>query len=171
MAAEKTFGAQNRRNRNTKHEKIAKPRSKTNTSRKLHFNINPIVFSKGTRMDDQLDVFLSSYSREAREIALCLRQLVLEVFPNGAEQIDPKTGTITYGLDRKTSKTLVCAIMPHMKHVNLIFSKGAQIPDPTKLLVGTGGQARHVKIRSEAETENPALRLLLKEAQKLSYKE
>lgn len=131
----------------------------------------PIVFSKGTRIDNQLDVFLSSYSREAREIALCLRQLVLEVFPNGAEQIDPKTGTITYGLDRKTSKILVCAIMPHMKHVNLIFSKGAQIPDPTKLLGGTGGQTRHAKIRSEAETENPALQLLLKEAKKLSYKE
>ena len=122
-------------------------------------------------MNDQLDAFLASYSREAREIALCLRKLVIDVFPNAVEQIDPKTGMITYNFDRKTGKSLVCAIVPHMKHVNLMFSKGTQIPDPSKLLGGTGEQARHVKIRSEAETENPALRLLLKEAQKLSYEE
>lgn len=122
-------------------------------------------------MCNQLDAFLASYSREAREIAICLRKLVLDVFPSADEQIDPKTGRITYGFDRKTSKGVVCAIALHMKHVNLIFNEGSQIPDPSKLLNGTGNRARHIKIKSEAETENPELKLLLKEAQKLSYKE
>ncbi len=121
-------------------------------------------------MNDTLNAFLAAYSREAREIALCLRQLVLDVFPNALEQIDPKSGIIAYGFD-KTFKSQVCAIAPHMKHVNLMFSKGAQLPNPYKLLSGTGEQARHVKIRSEAETENPALRVLLREALKLSYKQ
>ena len=119
-------------------------------------------------MSNPLDTFLASYSREAREIALCLRTLVLEVFPEAVEQIDPKSGIIAYGFD-KTYKGLVCAIAPHMKHVNLMFSKGTQIPDLDKLLVGTGKQARHVKIKSEAETENPALRRLLQETLKLNY--
>jgi hypothetical protein len=114
-------------------------------------------------MNDALNAFLAAYSREAREIALCLRILVLDVFPNALEQIDPKSGIIAYGFE-KTYKDPVCAIAPHMKHVNLIFSKGAQLPDPSKLLSGTGKQARHVKIRSEAETENPAFRMLLEEA-------
>ena len=122
-------------------------------------------------MSDQLNAFLASYSREAREITLCMRKLVLDVLPKADEQIDPQTEIITYSFDRKTAKGWVCAIAPHMKHVNLLFSKGAEIPDPSKLLVGTGEQARHIKIRSEAETENPALQQLLKEAQKLSYKE
>ncbi len=120
-------------------------------------------------MSKPLDTFLASYSREAREIALCLRKFVLEVFPDAVEQIDPKSGIIAYGFD-KTYKGLVCAIAPHMKHVNLMFSRGAVLPDPAKMLVGTGKQARHVKIKSEAETQNPALRLLLEEAVKLSRK-
>jgi hypothetical protein len=117
---------------------------------------------------DQLNSFLSSYSREAREIALCLRKLILDVFPQTIEKIDPKSGIIAYGFNL-TSKSLVFAIAPHMKHVNLMFSKGAEIPEHSKLLAGTGKQARHVKIKSEAETENSALRNLLKEALKLNY--
>jgi hypothetical protein len=119
-------------------------------------------------MSDQLDDFLSSYSREAREIVLCLRKLILDVFPQGVEQIDPKSGIITYGFNT-TFKSLVFAIAPHMKHVNLMFSKGTEIPDHSKLLAGTGKKARHVRIRSEAETEESALRNFLKEALKLNY--
>ena len=119
-------------------------------------------------MSDQLDAFLALYSREAREIAVCLRKLVMDAFPNCVEQIDAKSGMIAYGFN-KTYQGMVFAIITHMKHVNLIFSKGTQVPDPSKLLSGTGRQARHVKIKSEAETENPELRMLLEEALKLSY--
>jgi hypothetical protein len=120
-------------------------------------------------MSSQIDAFLALYSREAREITLCLRKLILDVIPIADEQVEPKTGLISYGFGRKTGKRWVCAIALHMKWVNLIFSKGSQIPDPSRLLVGTGEQARHAKIRSEAETDNPALRLLVKEAFKLNY--
>jgi len=114
-------------------------------------------------MGNQLDTFLASYSREAREIALCLRILVMNVFPYVTERIDPRAGIISYRR-RKASKDWVFAIAPHMKNVNLLFSKGAHIPDPSKLLVGSGEQTRHVKIKSEAETQNSALRLLLEKA-------
>ncbi len=121
-------------------------------------------------MNDKLNAFLAAYSREAREIALSLRTLVLDVFPDAIEQIDPKSGIISYGFDR-TNSGLVCVIAPHLKHVNLMFSRGTQISDPSKLLDGTGKYARHVKIRSEEETQNPALRGLLEKATKLDYKQ
>jgi hypothetical protein len=114
-------------------------------------------------LNDQLNSFLASYSREAREIALSLRKVVLDVFSEAVEHIDSKSGIIAYSFDR-TCEGLVCVIAPHMKHVNLMFSLGARLFDPCKLLDGRGEQARHVKIRSEAETENPALRLLIEEA-------
>jgi hypothetical protein len=119
-------------------------------------------------LGNQLDTFLSSYSREAREIALCLRTLVLNVFPEATERVDPRAGIIAYSRG-KASKEWVFAIAPYMKHVNLLFSKGAHIPDPSKLLVGSGEQTRHVKIKSEAETQNSTLRLLLEEALKLGF--
>ncbi len=122
-------------------------------------------------MSNALDIFLAHYSREAREIALCLRTLILDVFPNAIEQIDPKSGIIAYGFTRNSYKGLVCAIQPHMKHVNLMFSKGTKLSDPAKLLDGTGKLARHVKFRSEAEIQNPELRKMLEEAIELSKKE
>jgi hypothetical protein len=118
-------------------------------------------------MSIQLDAFLALYSRETRENVLCLRNLLLEVFPSAVEQIDAKTGIITYSLP-KASEGFVFALVPHMKHVNLLFSQGADLPDPDGLLAGTGKQARHLKIKSEAETQNPALRHLMEEALKLT---
>jgi hypothetical protein len=56
-----------------------------------------------------------------------------------------------------------------MKHVNLMFSRGSQFPDPTGLLSGTGKHARHVRITSETETQNLALRQLLLDALKIDY--
>lgn len=120
-------------------------------------------------MDNQLDFFLASFSRETRENVLCLRKLVLDVFPTAVEKIDSKPGLITYGYNSKGSKVFVCAIAPYMKHVNLLFSKGALLSDPSRLLAGKGDLARHIKIKSEAETANPALRQLLKDATKLNY--
>ena len=116
----------------------------------------------------QLDAFLAMYSRETRENVLCLRKLILNVFTKAVEQIDPKAEIITYRI-QKSSVNFVFAIVPHLKHVNLLFSKGAKLPDPSNLLAGTGKLARHLKVKSEAEIQNPALRQLLEESLKLCY--
>jgi len=122
-------------------------------------------------MSCQLDAFLALYSRETRENVLCLRNVILEFFPTAKERIDSKSRLIAYSFAPKAEKNLVFAIMPHMKHVNLMFSKGSQTPDPEGLLIGTGKQVRHIKITSEADTQNPAFQQLLKEALKLNYRD
>ncbi len=120
-------------------------------------------------MSKSLDSFLALYSREAREIALCLRKVILEVSKKANERIEFKAKMVTYGYGRNGADLgWVCAIAPHLKHVNLIFSDGAQIPDPEKLLKGRGKRARRVYFKSEVETANPALRVLLKNAIELS---
>jgi hypothetical protein len=113
-------------------------------------------------MDKQLDEFLAKYSRESRENTLCLRRLLFEVFPNATEQIDSKAGLITYSYPKRNKWVL--AIVVHMKHISLIFSQGAQLSDPSALLGGRGQEARHIKIRSESETQNSDLKRILKEA-------
>ncbi|MCW4011226.1 MAG: DUF1801 domain-containing protein [Candidatus Bathyarchaeota archaeon] len=119
-------------------------------------------------MSNHLDAFLALFSRETRENVLCLRNLVFDVFPHAVEQVDPKAGIITYGYSGDPSGCFVFALVPHMKHVNLLFSQGALLSDPSGLLAGTGTLVRRVKIRSEAETQNPKLQALLKEALQLT---
>jgi hypothetical protein len=54
--------------------------------------------------------------------------------------------------------------MPHKNWVNLGFYKGADLPDPSGLLEGTGKKLRHVKVRSLEDAEKPEIRRLIEEA-------
>jgi hypothetical protein len=49
-------------------------------------------------------------------------------------------------------------------HVNVGFFQGAALPDPARLLQGTGKFMRHVKLRPEAPTDVAALSRLIEKA-------
>jgi len=51
----------------------------------------------------------------------------------------------------------ICYIAPQKGYVNFGFFFGVGLPDPKKLLEGTGARMRHVKVRSVDEARNPAL--------------
>jgi len=111
-------------------------------------------------MSSELEPFLAPYSPMVQALTLKLRALIREVMPDTIEQLDPSAHLIGYGLDR-TYKGLICGITLHKGHINLMFARGTELPDPEGLLVGTGKRARHVTIRQEAELEHPGVRRLL----------
>jgi hypothetical protein len=49
-------------------------------------------------------------------------------------------------------------------HVNVGFFRGAELPDPDRLLEGTGKTMRHVKLRVDGEINATALSWLIKSA-------
>ena len=49
-------------------------------------------------------------------------------------------------------------------HVNVGFFRGAEIADPSRLLVGTGRFMRHVKLRPGSDVDVPALMKLIETA-------
>ncbi len=110
-----------------------------------------------------IDEFLVSYSPEVRLLALKTRHLVLESFPNAIEMVDPPSKIIAYGFNRKYTG-LICAIAPYKSYVNLIFSRGTELPDPEGLLTGTGKLARHVRIERVEDISRKGVRDLLEAA-------
>jgi hypothetical protein len=52
----------------------------------------------------------------------------------------------------------------HKAHINLGFASGSSLPDPDKLLQGTGKYMRHVKIKRAEDLQKPALRQLVEKA-------
>jgi hypothetical protein len=50
---------------------------------------------------------------------------------------------------------LLFAIIAHQSWVNLQLADGAELPDPDRLIEGTGKRIRHVKIRSIADASSP----------------
>ena len=59
---------------------------------------------------------------------------------------------------------MVCMLMPTKAGVNLGIAYAMELPDPAKLLEGTGKLHRHVKLKSKADLETAALKSLLKAA-------
>jgi hypothetical protein len=114
-------------------------------------------------MSSELEPFLAPYSPVIQQLALKLRALIREVMPEAIEQLDAPAHLIGYGLDR-TYKGLICGITLHKAHINLMFARGTDLPDPAGLLVGTGKRARHITIQQMADLENPAIETLLRAA-------
>ncbi len=121
-------------------------------------------------MDTALDVILTAYTPEIRSLAFQTRDLILKIIPEAVEVVDAPSKIIAYGTD-KTYTGLICAIAPQRAYVNLMFSRGVELPDPAAILEGTGKRARHVKIRTQADLTNPAVSALLKAATQLSGKQ
>lgn len=112
------------------------------------------------RVPAEVRAFLTAYNPTVQEVALKARALVLEVAPEAVEQIDVSAKMLAYGF-AATYKDMICAIQPHKTYVNFGLPRGAELPDPKKLLTGTGKHARHVKLTSAEQVDMPELRGLL----------
>jgi hypothetical protein len=117
-------------------------------------------------MPTEINNFLATYDPSVRKIALKARKLIKATIPKSIEQLDLSSKIIAYGYDR-TYKGLVSAIAPQKTYVNLMFAKGASLPDPEKLLEGTGKLARHIKLRTVDDVDKPGVKALLETAVKV----
>ncbi len=111
--------------------------------------------------ESEINDFLSHFAPPVQALALSARRLVLELAPQSIEQVDLPARMIAYGFQR-TYKDTICVIMPLKAVVNLGFPRGAELPDPTGLLAGTGKRARHVRLSEPGDIDDPALRELLR---------
>jgi hypothetical protein len=80
------------------------------------------------------------------EIALELRNLVASVAPNATEEI--KRGGFVYYFAKFGGPVSagICGIKFMSDHIRLYFTHGAFIPDPRRLLSGTGKAMRYVRL-------------------------
>jgi len=99
-----------------------------------------------------------------RAIARSLRALVSRVAPGVTEVSWRRMRIASYGVGPKKMSQHYCYIAPQTRHVNLGFYYGAELTDPKGLLEGVGKHLRHVKVRTIAEAEAPALVDMIKRA-------
>lgn len=123
---------------------------------------NNIGLQNAARLQE-VQAFLAAYDPAVQAIALEIRARVLEMVPTAIEQIDEPARMIAYGFDR-TYRGMICVIFPLKSGVNWGFPSGADLPDPTGLLAGTGKHARHVRISTLQEVESPSLQILFEAA-------
>jgi len=94
-------------------------------------------------------------------IARRLRVIIRAVDGRTVETVRLGDNSATFGVGPKKMTDGYAYIMPMRGYVNLGFYQGAVLADPQRLLAGTGKGLRHVKIRSLAEANRPAVRALV----------
>lgn len=103
---------------------------------------------------------LAAYSPEVRALSLQTRAFLLKIIPKAVEEVGTRPAIIGYGFSSKYAD-LICTIMPAKARVTLGIAHGTELPDPENLMEGAGKVHRHVKIRTNEDLRNPALKALL----------
>jgi len=108
--------------------------------------------------DPRLLSFLEAYDRPIADLALALREIILEEVPDASESIyQVYTVAIWFGFSGKM-KDMFCYIATNAGHINLGFPRGSTLPDPNRVLEGEGKAMRHIKFSSAAELERNYVR-------------
>jgi hypothetical protein len=114
--------------------------------------------------DPQLLGFLEAYDRHISDLALALREVILEEAPDASESIyQVYTVAIWFGFSGKM-KDMFCYIATNAGHVNLGFPRGTSLPDPNRVLEGEGKTMRHIKFRSQLDVERSFVRRYIQAA-------
>ena len=108
--------------------------------------------------DPQLLRFLEAYDRPIADLALALREIILEEVPDASESVyQVYTVAIWFGFSGKM-KDMFCYITTNARHINLGFPRGSTLPDPNRVLEGDGKVMRHIKFASERDLERSFVR-------------
>lgn len=111
----------------------------------------------------EVDAFFATYPPQVEELAHELRRLVTATISGSTEVVDRSARLIGYGFGGGY-KGLVCTIIPSKVGVKLGIFRGAELPDPTHLLEGSGKIHRHVAFKSIEDFAKPGLEPLLEAA-------
>ena len=119
-----------------------------------------------------LRTFLKPYDKSVRDLALQLRDVLLDEMGPCYENIYDAYSAVAMGYG--TSDKLgdgIFHIAVYAKGTNLGFNDGAMLADPKGILEGTGNRIRHIKIRKPEDLERPELRAYIRRARKKALAE
>jgi hypothetical protein len=115
--------------------------------------------------DPRLLGLLAVYEPQVVELALALREMVLEAAPEAIESIYDAYNAVAIGFSfTGRLKDSFCHIATYARHVNLGFNRGASLSDVYDVLEGTGKSVRHIKIARQSDLAAPYLQLYLQAA-------
>lgn len=106
------------------------------------------------------DIFASSPAH-VQDIAGVLRTKILAAHPDATEIPYAAYSSVNYGFGPKKNTEGYAYLMAQKDRVNLGFYQGVSLPDPERLLEGTGKTLRHVKVANLQDAEQPAIDALL----------
>jgi len=121
-------------------------------------------------LDPEIREVLDQHTPGAQALALQLRARIRALVAELEEEAYLDWGQIGFACG-SGMKRQFCAIGLQEARVDLIFNRGTDLHDPAGLLEGVGKRARHVRLTSADQLENPALDQLIQEAARIAESE
>jgi Domain of unknown function (DU1801) len=110
----------------------------------------------------QLDSFIAKFSPEVASVARQAFTWMRKKFPRATVLVYDNYNALAIGFgptDRASDGVFSIALFP--RWVSLFFLQGAGLPDPNKLLQGTGKQARSIRLENVQVFDQPLVLALI----------
>jgi hypothetical protein len=115
--------------------------------------------------EKQLDNFIAKYSPEIEALAREALARMRARLPGAIELVYDNYNALAIGFsptERASDAIFSIALWP--RWVSLFFLQGADLPDPKKLLKGSGTRARHIVLEEAEDLDKPAVQELIDRA-------
>jgi hypothetical protein len=114
------------------------------------------------RQIDELDELLAEFPRPVGELARRTVDLVMDTIGDDAfARVQLAWKAVQIGTSQRATDMRFAVLPIGADRVNLAFSHGADLPDPSGLLEGTAESIRHVPLLNAGQLEDPELRQLV----------
>jgi hypothetical protein len=115
----------------------------------------------------QLAEFIAKFSPEMGKLIRATRAKMRAFIPQALELVYDNYNffVIGYGPNEKAGDAIF-SLAAQAKGVNLCFLQGAKLPDPYKLLRGSGNVVRNIRLESADAIDDPKVRQLMESALK-----
>ena len=112
--------------------------------------------------ESQLTAFIRKFAAKDQRLIRAVRSAVRKRFPTAHELIYDNYNffVIGYSPTERPSDAIV-SIAARANGVGLCFIHGAALPDPKKLLLGSGNQTRFIRLESANVLANPDVEALV----------
>ena len=117
--------------------------------------------------DKELASFIGKYSQEVATVAKAALVKMRKRLPGAVELVYDNYNAlaIAFGSSEKLAD-VIFSIALYPRWVSLFFRNGATLPDPQRLLKGSGKEIRHIVLEGAATLDRPVVRKLMAEAQR-----
>ena len=120
------------------------------------------ISSKSIEPEEQLRSFIEKFAPPHQAIIHAARKKLRKRFPTATELVYDNYNFFVIGLGpNERPSDCIVTIAAAANGVGLCFVRGASLPDPEKVLLGSGKQTRFVRLPSADVLEQPAVQTLL----------
>jgi hypothetical protein len=118
--------------------------------------------STSVSAERQLAAFIRKFSPTDQRLIRAVRRVLRQRFPTANELVYDNYNFFVIGYSpTERPSDVIISIAARANGVGLCFIHGAKLPDPGKLLLGSGKQTRFIRLESPQVLDRPAVKDLL----------